>query len=144
LSFLLDTNVVSEWVRPRPDANVVEWLAEVDEDQVFMSVISFAELRRGVDLLPAGLRRDGLERWVVDDLAARFDGRVLDVDRPVADAWGRITARSRRAGHTLGAMDAFFAATAETHELTLVTRNVRDFEGLGISIFNPWESNQTE
>jgi predicted nucleic acid-binding protein len=141
LSFLLDTNVVSEWVRLRPDAKVVAWLAEADEDQVFMSVVSFAELRRGVELLPAGPRREGLERWVVDDLAARFDGRVLDIDPRVADAWGRITARAKGAGRSLGAMDAFFAATAETHQLTLVTRNVRDFEGLGISVLNAWESN---
>jgi predicted nucleic acid-binding protein len=140
VSFLLDTNVVSEWVRPRPDENVVAWLAEVDEEQVFMSVVSFAELRRGVDLLPAGRRRDRLEDWVAGDLAERFDGRVLDVDRRVADAWGRITARSQRAGHALGSMDAFFAATAESHELTLITRNVRDFDGVGIPLHNPWKN----
>ena len=91
-----------------------------------MSVVSFAELRRGVELLHAGLRRDELEKWIVDDLSARFEGRVLDVDLPVADVWGRITARSRRAGRTLGSMDAFFAATAETYDLTLVTLNGRD------------------
>jgi toxin FitB len=138
VSFLLDTNVVSEWVRPRPDENVVAWLAEVEEEHVFMSVVSFAELRRGVDLLPPGRRRDRLEDWIADDLAARFYGRVLDVDRRVADAWGRIMARSQRAGRGLGSMDAIFAATAESHELTLVTRNVRDFDGVGISLHDPW------
>jgi predicted nucleic acid-binding protein len=139
LSFLLDTNVVSEWVRPRPDENVVAWLAEVDEDQVFMSVVSFAELRRGVELLPAGPRRNRLEDWIPGDLAARFHGRVLDIDRRLADAWGRIMARSQRAGRGLGPMDAFFAATAESHELTLVTRNARDFDSVGIALHNPWE-----
>jgi predicted nucleic acid-binding protein len=140
VSFLLDTNVVSEWVRPRPDEKLVAWLAEVDEEQVFISVVSFAELGRGVDLLPAGRRRDRLADWIADDLAARFDGRVVDVDRRVADAWGRIMARSQRAGRGLGSMDAFFAATAESHELTLVTRNVRDFDGVGIPLHNPWEN----
>lgn len=138
MSFLLDTNVISEWVKPRPDENVVAWLADVDDEQVFLSVISFAELRRGVDLLPAGRRRDRLDDWITDDLAARFHGRVLDVDRQVADAWGRIMARSHRAGRGLEAMDAFFAATAETHGLTLVTRNGRDFQGLGILLHDPW------
>lgn len=140
MSFLLDTNVVSEWVKPRPHDNVVAWLAEVDEDQVFLSVVSFAELRRGVDLLAPGRRRDRLEEWLADDLTARFHGRILDVDRRVADAWGQIMARSQRAGRGLASMDAFFAATALRHELTLVTRNVRDFDGLGVALHNPWEA----
>jgi predicted nucleic acid-binding protein len=139
VSFLLDTNVVSEWVRPRPAESVVAWLADVDEDLVFMSVVSFAELRRGIELLPPGRRRDRLEEWLAADLAGRFQGRILDVDPLVADAWGRIMARGHRAGRMPGAVDAFFAATAESHELTLVTRNIRDFENLGIYLYNPWE-----
>lgn len=139
MTFLLDTNVISEWVRPQPDENVAAWLAAVDEDTVAMSVVSFAELRRGVALLPAGRRRDRLEEWIVDDLPSRFHGRILDIDRPVADAWGRIMARGQRSGRAMGSMDAFFAATAESHALTLVTRNVRDFEDLGIALHNPWE-----
>jgi predicted nucleic acid-binding protein len=140
VSFLLDTNVVSEWVRPQPDPNVVTWLAGVDEDEVFLSVVSFAELRRGVELLPAGRRRDRLAIWIDDDLSTRFHGRVIDVDRRVADAWGRIMARSQQAGRGLGSMDAFFAATAESHDLTLVTRNTRDFDSVGLSLHNPWET----
>ena len=139
MSFLLDTSVISEWVRPEPAANVVAGLAEVDEEQVFMSVISFAELRRGVELLPAGRRRDRLDDWVVNDLPARFDGRILDVDSYVADAWGRMMARGQLAGRTPASIDGFFAATAETHKLTLVTRNVRDYGRLDIPVHNPWE-----
>lgn len=138
MSYLLDTNVISEWVRPQPEANVVAWLAEVDEEQVFLSVVSFAELRRGVELLPPGRRRDKLEDWIANDLAARFYGRILDVDSNVADAWGRIMARGERAGRKLGSMDGFFAATAESFQLTLVTRNVNHFGRLGISLYNPW------
>ncbi len=139
MSFLLDTNVVSEWVRPRPDEHVVAWLEAVDEEEVFMSVVSFAELRRGVDLLPPGRRRDRLDEWIEEDLATRFHGRIIEVDRPIADAWGRMMVRVQRAGRALGAMDAFFAATAESHELTLVTRNTRDFTGLHVALHNPWE-----
>jgi toxin FitB len=138
VSFLLDTNVLSEWVKPRPDPGVVAWLATVDEDEVFMSVISFAELRRGVEVMPAGHRRERLANWIADDLTARFHGRVLDVDRRVADAWGPIMSRSQRAGRVLGAMDGFFAATAESNDLTLVTRNTREFESLGLALHDPW------
>jgi predicted nucleic acid-binding protein len=138
VSWLLDTNVVSEWVKPQPEAKVVAWLADIDEDGVFMSVVSFAELRRGVELLSAGQRRERLTTWIAEDLTARFHGRILDVDRRTADAWGRLMARSQRAGKVLTAMDAFFAATAESHDMTLVTRNTGDFAHLGVPLHNPW------
>lgn len=138
MSWLLDTNVVSEWVKPKPSAPVAGWLDEVDEDQVFMSVVTFAELRRGVELMPRGRRRELLERWVDDDLAVRFEGRILGVDLPVAEAWGHITAAATRRGRRLTTMDALLAATALTRDLTLVTRNTRDFEGTGAELFDPW------
>jgi predicted nucleic acid-binding protein len=138
VSFLLDTNLISEWVRPRPEPRVVAWFAAVDEDQVFVSVISFAELRRGVELLPVGQRRERLATWIADDLTARFHGHTLDVDRRVADTWASVMARSQRAGRTLATMDGLVAATAESHDLTLVTRNVRDFECLDLPLHNPW------
>ena len=94
MSFLLDTNVVSEWVRPHPDPNVISWLAEVDEDRVFVSVISFAEIRRGVEMLPAGRRRERLATWLAEDLAARFEERILDIDPYVAETWGVVMARA--------------------------------------------------
>jgi predicted nucleic acid-binding protein len=139
LSYLLDTNVVSEWVKPEPARTVVEWLAQVDEDEVFLSVISIAELRRGVELLDTGRRRQRLEKWLSEDLTDRFQPRILPIDLVVADAWGRITARATRAGRTVGSMDGFVAATADAHGLTLATRNTRDFDRLGVSLFNPWE-----
>ena len=84
MSFLLDTNVVSEWVRPQPDRNVISWLAEVDEDRVFISVIALAEIRRGLEMLPAGRRRDRLVTWLAEELPARFEKRILDIDPQVA------------------------------------------------------------
>jgi toxin FitB len=138
VSFLLDTNVVSEWVKPGPDPNVVAWLADVDEDRVFLSVVTFAEIGRGVELLPAGRRRERLAAWLADELPARFEGRVLDIDRRVAEAWGVAMARSQHRGAGLGSMDGFLAATAAAHRLTLVTRNVRDFEAAGIALLDPW------
>jgi toxin FitB len=142
VSFLLDTNVVSEWVRPQPDRNVISWLAEVDEDRVFISVISFAEIRRGVEMLAAGRRRERLATWLAEELPVRFEARILDIDRHVADTWGVVMARGQKIGLTLGSMDAFVAATAEAHGLILVTRNVKDFERLGISLLDPWQPSQ--
>ena len=140
MSFLLDTNVVSEWVRPQPDRNVISWLAEVDEDRVFISVISFAEIRRGVETLAAGRRHERLATWLAEELSVRFEERILDIDRQVADTWGVLMARGQKIGMTLGSMDAFVAATAEAHGLTLVTRNVKDFRRLGISVLDPWQA----
>lgn len=138
MNFLLDTNVITEWVQPQPYPLVVAWLKEVQEERVFLSVASLAEIRRGVELMPAGKRRDHLAAWLSRDLPARFEGRILDVDSRVAEAWADIMARGRKAGSDVGAWDAWFAATAEVHRLTLVTRNVKDFEKLGVPLLNPW------
>ncbi len=138
MSYLLDTNVVSEWVKPRPAAEVVDWLSDVDEDRVHISVITLAELRHGVERLPAGRRRQRLDDWLRHDLPDRFEGRVLTIDAEVAQQWGTIVARRDAAGRPIGVMDAWLAALAETHELTLVTRNTADFDGSVASLFNPW------
>ncbi len=138
MNCLLDTNVVSEWVKPRPDSGVMTWLAEADEDRVFISVVTLAELRHGIERLPQGARRDRLDVWLTGQVPTRFETRVLSVDAEIANAWGRIMARGQAAGRPVGTMDAFIAATAEQHDLTLVTRNVRDFDALGIQLINPW------
>jgi len=138
LSFLLDTNVISESAKPRPDAGVLSWLATVNEDEVFLSVITLAELRHGVERMPAGARRSALDEWVTDALPARFANRLLQIDPATADQWGRTIARGQAAGRPLSAMDGFIAATAERHRLTLVTRNVSDFEVTGVRLLNPW------
>jgi predicted nucleic acid-binding protein len=140
VSFLLDTNVVSEWVKPRPDPGVVTWLAEINEDRVFLSVITLAELRHGVELMAKGARRDRLDAWLVEQLPARFEERVLPVDPTIADRWGRLMARVRQNGRPVGTMDGFIAATAEQYGLTLVTRNVSDFDAIGIPLINPWRT----
>jgi predicted nucleic acid-binding protein len=138
VNFLLDTNVVSEWVRPRPDDGVMTWLSEADEDRVFISVVTLAELRHGIERLPSGARRDRLDAWLTSQVPDRFETRVLPVDAAIANAWGRIMTRGQATGRPVGTMDAFIAATAEQHNLTLVTRNVADFDVLGIQLVNPW------
>lgn len=138
MSFLLDTNVISEWVKQRPDPGVIAWVADVDEDRVFLSVVTLAELRYGIARLADGGRRRRLDAWLRDELPLRFEGRLLSVDEAIADRWGEVVARREAAGRPIGVMDAFIAATANVHALTLVTRNESYFEFAVNEIVNPW------
>jgi predicted nucleic acid-binding protein len=138
VSFLLDTNVVSEWTKPQPNAGVTQWLDEVAEDSVFLSVVTFAELRQGVERLAPGARRKQLDTWLRSELPLRFEGRIAPVDGAVADEWGRVVARCEVRGKSIAAMDALIAATAVVHDFTLVTRNVSDFKFALKSVLNPW------
>ena len=138
MRLLLDTNVLSEVTRPAPDARVLDWLDGLDEDRSFISVVSIAEIRRGVALMDEGRKREALAEWLAQDLPQRFEQRVLPVDEPVALAWGDLMGLAKRRGRGLSSMDGLIAATAITQELTLATRNTKDFEGLGIELFDPW------
>lgn len=138
MNFLLDTNLVSEWTKPRPNPGVVSWLADADEDRVFISVVTIAELRHGVERLAIGRRRKRLTEWIEGELLFRFDGRILPIDAATADAWGRIVAHREGLGRPIGTMDAFIAATAQVHKLTLATRNHTDFEASVAAVVNPW------
>lgn len=138
MSFLLDTNVISEGANPRPDHGVMDWLTATSEAQLFLSVVSLAELRHGVERMAKGKRRAALDLWLTINLPLRFGDRLLTIDATTADLWGRTIARADAAGRPIGAMDAFLAATAEQHQLVLVTRNTSDFEATGARLFNPW------
>lgn len=138
MSFLLDTNVVSEWTKPRPNPGVMAWLSHAQEDQVFLSVVTVAELRYGIERLPQGRRRRELDKWLQSELPNRFDQRIILIDGAVCDEWGRISARTESRGRRLHAMDALIAATAVVHGLTLVTRNAQDFHTALQAVLNPW------
>lgn len=138
MSFLLDTNVVSEPMKSKPDPGVIAWLADTDEETIFLSVVTITELRYGIERLATGVRRSRLESWLGNDLRQRFSGRLLAVTAEIADACGRLVARSESLGHPMEPRDAFIAATAEVHDLTLVTRNVTDFQPVLKAIMSPW------
>jgi toxin FitB len=138
--FLLDTNVVSEAVQLRPEPNVVEWLAAIDESILHLSVLTVGEIRKGVEGLPSSQRRARLEAWLEKDLAARFAGRILPITVEVADRWGTLAAGARRRGRPLAIIDGLLAATAIHHNLTVVTRNEADFRGLPLAVLNPWQA----
>lgn len=142
MKYLLDTNVVSEFQRPRPDANVLDWMAQQNEDELCISVITLAEIRRGIALMPDGKRRSQFEIWLSDDLPERFYGRVIEITLPVADQWGILMTVAKQTGIGLDPMDGFMAATARTLGLVLATRNVKDFQSLDVPLINPWQQAQ--
>ncbi|MGV0817556.1 PIN domain-containing protein [Martelella sp. AMO21009] len=138
MKLLLDTNVLSEVTKPRPDSRVLAWLDDIDEDRSFLSVVSLAEIRRGVALMDSGRKRDALADWLANDLPQRFEHRVLAVDEAVAFAWGDLMGDAKRRGRAMSSMDGLIAATAMAHGLTLATRNIKDFTGCGIELIDPW------
>ncbi len=139
IGFLLDTNVPSELTRPLPDERVVAWVNAQDSSSLYLSVVSVGELRKGFCLLAEGRRRTQLEAWFETFLLPLFADRVLPVTQAVGERWGVLTASCQRRGAPLNMADGLIAATAFTHELTVVTRNVKDFEVLGVRILNPWD-----
>jgi predicted nucleic acid-binding protein len=138
--YLLDTNVISELVKLRPEAKVVSWVQTTSEELLYLSVLTIGEIRNGIDSLPRSNKRGLLESWLANDLVLRFAGRILQVNLEIADRWGIISARAKIAGAPLAVIDGLMAATALHHNLTLVTRNTKDVRVAGISMLNPWQS----
>ncbi|MBS1826767.1 MAG: type II toxin-antitoxin system VapC family toxin [Acidobacteria bacterium] len=138
--FLIDTNVLSEYNLPGPDPGVRAWLETTHRSLQFVSVLTLAEIQKGIALLEPGRRRASLEQWLRHDLEEWFAGRILPVDRLVSDHWAILTAKRSIAGKPLPAIDSLIAATAIAHGLAIVTRNTKDFEGIGLLTVNPWDS----
>ena len=135
MSYLLDTNVISELVRPKPAKAVLVWFDNIPSEALYISVLTLGEIRRGVENLPDGARREKLRLWLEHDLADWFDTRILPVDMAVADRWGRLLAL---VGRPVPSIDSLLAATALHHELRIVTRNQKDFDYPGLEVVNPW------
>ena len=138
--FLLDTNVISELVKPKPEPRVTTWIDSIDEDLLYLSVLTLGEIRKGIATLRDASRRMTLEAWLDSDLISRFAERILSIDRAVADRWGQLAADAAAARSPLPVIDGLLAATALDHNLTLVTRNTKDVAVTGVPVFNPWSS----
>jgi len=136
--FLLDTNVVSDLRKPRPNPGLASWITSADEETLFLSVLSIGELRIGITVQTDAKKRAALETWFISDLIPRFQGRILAFDLDVAQEWGRIEGRARLSSGKLPVVDSQLAATALHHGLTLVTNNEGHFSRTGASILNPW------
>ena len=137
MSYLVDTNVLSELRRKQPDAGVVAWMQQRPRQSLYLSVLTLGEIRKGIEQLQDTRRRQSLIDWLEVELPHYFVGRLLSVDVLTADRWGHLMAG---AGRPLPAIDGLLAATALQHQLTLVTRNTRDFEGLDLPMINPWDA----
>ena len=136
--FLVDTNVISEVLRPLPDPQVIAWSQRVSKVRLFLSVVSFGEMRKGLTIMPAGARRSQLEKSIDGLIRAWFANRILPMTQSIANRWGALEGQRQLMGRPLHVPDAQIAATGLEHGLTLVTRNVMDFEGIGVTILNPW------
>lgn len=137
MSYLVDTNVLSELRSRNPDANVVAWMQARPRQSLYLSVLSLGEIRKGIEGVADPAFRQTLTDWLEVELPNYFVGRLLSIDELVADRWGRVQAS---AGRTLPVIDGLLAATALQHNLVLVTRNIKDFAGLGVEMANPWEA----
>jgi predicted nucleic acid-binding protein len=136
--FLVDTNVISEILRTAPEAHVAAWSQRTAKQMLFLSVVSMGELRKGVTILPASARRTQLEKSIEAQVPLWFQGRILSVTQVIAERWGELDGIRQLAGRPLNAPDGMIAATALEHGLIVVTRNVKDFAGLGVALINPW------
>lgn len=137
--YLLDTNCISELVRVRPDPGVMAWMDAAEEELLYLSVLTFGEVRKGLAELPQGKRRTHLEMWLELEMRARFAGRILPVDVSIADRWGQLAARAKSQGKMLSTIDGLLAATALQHNLTVVSRNVSDFAPTQVPVLSPWK-----
>jgi predicted nucleic acid-binding protein len=139
--FLVDTNVLSEFSRRgEPDQRVKGWLKAAAPGSLYVSVLTLAEIRRGIELLHQSRRREQLERWLEKELLDSFEpGNMLPVTKAIGYRWATLSARAQAKGIQPAVIDGLVAATALEYDLTLATRNVKDFAGLGVEIFNPWD-----
>jgi toxin FitB len=139
VSYLLDTNCISEPTREKPEPRVLSWLNAVDESQLYLSVLTLGEIRKGASALPDSRRRSHLEIWLETQVKVRFSGRILPITDAVAERWGWLAAEAKIRGRFLPVIDGLLAATALHHNLVLVSRNITDFLATSVPILNPWQ-----
>jgi len=140
LNFLLDTCVISELTKIKPDSKVISWLSTQPEDHLFLSSITIGEIQKGISKLNANsLKKVELQLWLDTELIRRFDKRILDVDVRAARKWGEIQVLAEKSGMKMPAVDSLIAAIGLACDMTVVTRNTRDMEASGVRLYNPWE-----
>ena len=136
MNYLIDTNVVSELKKPKPDINVIDWFAAIPDESLYLSVLRLGEIRKGIGKVEDTAKKEKLRIWLEHELPAWFDQRILEIDSSVADRWGRLLAQHKK---TLPAIDSLIAATALHFDLCLVTRNTSDFDDVvDLQTVNPW------
>lgn len=141
MNYLLDTCVISELVKTKPDPRVVQWVRSQDEENLFLSVITFGEIQKGISKLPdSRKKKQQLQDWLSKELQVRFKDRILEISVGTARVWGEVLGACEKKGVTLPAIDSLIASQGITHKMTIVTRNISDMEPSGVSLFNPWST----
>ncbi len=140
MKYLLDTCVISEVIKPSPNKNVIKWLKEQEESGLYLSVLTFGEIEKGIEKSVDERRKNKLRLWVEEDLKERFAGRILPVDMAVATKWGEIQGKSERAGRPLPSIDGLIAVTGLVNNCVVVTRNISDMQQSSVALHNPWVS----
>jgi toxin FitB len=138
MKFLIDTNIVSEIKRPKPNAAVLAWLSATPKTEISLSVITLGEIEQGIARTPVQIKARQLQTWLDDEIKPRFQGRILSIDEEIMSIWARETSRLILQGKTQALFDSLIAATAIRYNLTLVTRNTKDVQVMPVKIFNPW------
>ncbi len=138
MNYLLDTCLISELAKSKPDEKVVDWVLSENETGFYVSVLTFGELHKGIEKLPESKKKEELRSWIEDELKNRFQNRIIAIDMRVSILWGKIQCIAEKKGKPMPAIDSLIAATALAHDLTVVTRNVSDMEQSGVKLLNPW------
>ena len=139
MRYLLDTCVISELVKPHPNARLVDWIGRQYEESLFLSCITLGEIQIGIAKLPASEKKSTLQNWLDTDLVERFGPRIIGIDTNIARMWGEIQATAEKAGLKMPVIYSLLASIGLVHEMTVVTRNVQDMQACHVQLFNPWE-----
>lgn len=139
MNYLLDTCVISELIKPKPNSKVVKWLRSCRDENLFLSVLTIGEIQKGISKLPDSRKRNNLQEWMDAELILRFDRRILGIDFKIAQKWGEIQASAEITGTKMPVIDSLIAAIGLVHNLTIVTRDISGMEKSGVKLFNPWK-----
>jgi len=139
VNYLLDTCILSELIKTKPDKRVIKWVSSVPEERLYLSVLTLGELQKGIVKLGTGERQNRLLRWLDEDVRQRFEGKILSVDEETMMLWGKLAGEAERKGKPLPLLDIILASSAIVNHMTFVIRNISDVQGLGVEILNPWE-----
>ncbi len=138
MNYLLDTCVISELIKKNPDTNVLSWISEVEETSLYLSVLTFGEIHKGIEKLTQSKKKERLHKWVNSDLRERFKSRIINFDLDTATKWGEIQGKAELAGKPMSLIDGLISATGIAYDLIVVTRNTKDMEQSGATLLNPW------
>ena len=139
MNYLMDTCVISELVKPKPNAKVIKWLRSCQDESLFLSSLTIGEIQKGISRLPNSRKKIKLQNWLDSELIQRFDERILGIDFKVAQKWGEIQVASEIAGIEMPVIDSLIASIGIVFDMTIVTRNTADMKNSGVRLFNPWE-----